>query len=376
VYNALIFLVLSCPCALVISIPLGFFGGIGAASRKGILVKGANYLEGLNKLGTVVWDKTGTLTQGIFRVTGVDAAEGFTREALLRSAAMAESRSNHPIALSIRAAAPEPQDPSEVEAYTEHSGRGVSAIIQQQTILVGNEAFLREQGIEHGTTDTGDTRIHVGIDGAYAGSILIGDTLKEGSIRTVAALHQQGIEQYLLSGDSQGTAAAYARRAGIERVLAPLLPQEKVSRLEDIKAGARPGEMVGFVGDGINDAPVLARADIGIAMGGLGSDAAIEAADVVLMRDQPEKLLEVRRIARRTRRIVWQNIVLALGIKLLVLGLGTMGLATLWEAVFADVGVALLAVLNSLRVMRGNGKAPEEAERAARPSQTAEQPLW
>ena len=373
VYNALIFLVISCPCALVISIPLGFFGGIGAASREGILVKGANYLEGLNKLGTVVWDKTGTLTEGIFQVTRVEAAKGHTRKALLRSAALAESHSNHPIALSIRRAVPETETSPDIWEYTEHSGRGVSAVIENQSILVGNEAFMREQGIEHSQDGDDDTLIHVGIDGSYAGSIRIGDALKDGSARTVAALHEQGIKQYLLSGDSHGAASAYARRLGIERALAPLLPQEKVSQLERIKAEAKPGELVAFVGDGINDAPVLARADIGIAMGGLGSDAAIEAADVVLMRDQPEKLLRVRRIARRTRGIVWQNIVLALSIKLLVLGLGTMGLATLWEAVFADVGVALLAVLNSLRVMRGNGASSENSATAASTTRTAEQ---
>ncbi|MCF8086287.1 MAG: heavy metal translocating P-type ATPase [Desulfohalobiaceae bacterium] len=372
VYNALIFLVISCPCALVISIPLGFFGGIGAASREGILVKGANYLEGLNKLGTVVWDKTGTLTEGVFQVTRVEASNGYSREKLLRSAALAESHSNHPIALSIRRAVPKTGTSPDIGEYTEHSGRGVSAVIEEQSILVGNDAFMREQGIEHSRGGGDDTLIHVGIDGSYAGSILIGDALKDGSVRTVAALHEQGIKQYLLSGDSHGAANAYARRLGIDQALAPLLPQEKVSQLERIKAEAKPGELVAFVGDGINDAPVLARADIGIAMGGLGSDAAIEAADVVLMRDQPEKLLRVRHIARRTRSIVWQNIVLALSIKLLVLGLGTMGLATLWEAVFADVGVALLAVLNSLRVMRGNGASSENSATAST-TRTAEQ---
>jgi Cd2+/Zn2+-exporting ATPase len=375
VYNALIFLVISCPCALVISIPLGFFGGIGAASREGILIKGANYLEGLNKLGTVVWDKTGTLTEGIFCVTGVTTADGFSREALLQSAARAESHSNHPIALSIRRAVPEPGDPPQAGDYTEHSGRGVSAVMERRTVVVGNDAFMREQGIEHSEGDSEDTRIHVGIDGSYAGSIQIGDALKESSVRTVNGLHEQGIRQYLLSGDSRRTADMYARRLGIHCALAPLLPQEKVSNLERIKSEAAPGRLVAFVGDGINDAPVLARADIGIAMGGLGSDAAIEAADVVLMRDQPEKLLRVRQIARRTRRIVWQNIVLALSIKIFILGLGTMGLATLWEAVFADVGVALLAVLNSLRVMRGSRNRSRVGAGTAHSPHAAEQPV-
>ena len=375
VYNALIFLVISCPCALVVSIPLGFFGGIGTASREGILVKGANYLEGLNKLGTVVWDKTGTLTQGVFQVTGVTTADGYTREALLQSAAQAESHSNHPIALSIRRAVPEPGAVTEQGEYTEHSGRGVSATVGRSTVLVGNDAFMREQGIEHTGSGSEDTTIHVGIDGSFAGSILIGDALKDGSARTVSALHEQGIRQYLLSGDSRSTTDAYARRLGIDQALAPLLPQDKVSQLERIKSEAAPGELVAFVGDGINDAPVLARADIGIAMGGLGSDAAIEAADVVLMRDQPEKLLGVRRIAKRTRMIVWQNIALALGIKLFILGLGTMGLATMWEAVFADVGVALLAVLNSLRVMSSWGERSGEAARATGHSNPAEQPV-
>ncbi len=373
VYNALIFLVISCPCALVVSIPLGFFGGIGAASREGILVKGANYLEGLNKLGTVVWDKTGTLTQGVFQVTGVTTADGHTREGLLQSAARAESHSNHPIALSIRRAVPETGAVTEPGEYTEHSGRGVSATVGHSTVLVGNDAFMHEQGIEHNSGDSEDTAIHVGIDGFYAGSILIGDALKDGSARTVSALHEQGIRQYLLSGDSRSATNAYARRLGIDRALAPLLPQEKVSQLERIKSEAAPGELVAFVGDGINDAPVLARADIGIAMGGLGSDAAIEAADVVLMRDQPEKLLGVCHIARRTRMIVWQNIVLALGIKLFILGLGTMGLATMWEAVFADVGVALLAVLNSLRVLRGSRASSSNPATAASTTRTAEQ---
>ena len=373
VYNALIFLVISCPCALVVSIPLGFFGGIGAASREGILVKGANYLEGLNKLGTVAWDKTGTLTEGVFQVTGVTTADGYSREDLLQSAAQAESHSNHPIALSIRRAVPETEVVTEPGQYTEHSGRGVSATVGRNNVLVGNDAFMREQGIEHNNAGSNDTAIHVGIDGSYAGSILIGDALKDGSARTVSALHDQGVRQYLLSGDSRNTTDAYARRLGIDRALAPLLPQEKVFQLERIKSEAAPGELVAFVGDGINDAPVLARADIGIAMGGLGSDAAIEAADVVLMRDQPEKLLEVRHIARRTRMIVWQNIVLALAIKLFILGLGTMGLATMWEAVFADVGVALLAVLNSLRVLRGTGASSRDTAIAPSSTRTAKQ---
>ncbi len=365
VYNALIFLVISCPCALVISIPLGFFGGIGAASRQGILVKGANYLEGLNKLGSVVWDKTGTLTQGVFQVTEVEAARGYTRRELLHTAAMAESHSSHPIALSIRREMPETEGGPEGEEYTEHSGRGISARVGERAVLVGNEAFMREQGIVPAEKSDDRSAVHVGIDGVYAGSITVGDALKDGSGPTVAVLHEQGIKQYLLSGDSHSAASAYARRLGIEEVRAPLLPQEKVAELERIKRAAQPGELVAFVGDGINDAPVLARADIGIAMGGLGSDAAIEAADVVLMRDQPEKLLTVRRIARTTRRIVWENIFLALSVKLLVLGLGTMGLATMWEAVFADVGVALLAVLNSLRVLRGGRSEEAEAPPAA-----------
>ena len=375
VYNALIFLVISCPCALVISIPLGFFGGIGASSREGILVKGANYLEGLNKLGSVVWDKTGTLTEGVFEVTSVETADGYTRQDLLRSAALAESHSNHPIALSIRREVPEIKDSGEAAQYTEHSGKGVSALIGKNTVLVGNEAFMREQGIEHSYRDGEGTAIHVGIDGSYAGTILIGDALKDGSGRTVAALHEQGIKQYLLSGDSRSTAETYARRLGIDQTLAPLLPQEKVAQLEKIKGETAPGRMVAFVGDGINDAPVLARADIGIAMGGLGSDAAIEAADVVLMRDQPEKLLRVRQIARKTRRIVWENIILALSIKVFILGLGAMGLATMWEAVFADVGVALLAVLNSLRVMRGNRDHSRDAATTTRSAKAAEQPV-
>ncbi len=352
-YNALVFLVISCPCALVISIPLGFFGGIGAASREGILVKGANFLEGLNKVGAIVWDKTGTLTRGAFQVTAVQPVNGFSREEVLRAAAKTEAFSTHPVALSICQAFSQEKPTQKPDDYTEYPGRGVAATIEGKTVLVGNEQFMLEHGAQPLPPSGPYSAAHVLIDGTYAGAIQVSDSLRSGTLSTVRSLKKQGIEQYLLSGDSEEAVNEYARKLGMDRAYSGLLPQDKVDRLESIQDEAGPGSRVLFVGDGINDAPVLARADIGVAMGGLGSDAAIEAADVVLMQDQPESVLQARQIARKTRFIVWQNIFLALGVKSFFLTLGAMGMATMWEAVFADVGVALLAVLNSIRVISG-----------------------
>jgi Cd2+/Zn2+-exporting ATPase len=353
IYQGLIFLVISCPCALVISIPLGFFGGIGAASRQGILVKGANYLEGLNRIAALVWDKTGTLTQGVFEVTAVHSADGFSREEILHTAALAEAYSSHPIAGSIRKAFPGELDLGSIASYEEHSGRGVEASISGRSVLAGNELLLRERGIEAPDLSLEGSLIHVAVDGAYAGSIAISDRIKEGSARTVTELRQRGLRnQYMLSGDTHRASRAVGDRLKLSGVFAELLPEDKVTTFEEILARHKANGLVAYVGDGINDAPVLSRADIGVAMGGLGSDAAIEAADVVLMEDRPEKLLKALDVAGRTRLIVWQNILLALGIKGCILLLGTMGLATMWEAVFADVGTALLAILNSLRVLR------------------------
>ena len=353
IYQGLIFLVISCPCALVISIPLGFFGGIGAASRQGILVKGANYLEGLNRIAALVWDKTGTLTQGVFEVAAVHSADGFSQEEVLHTAALAEAYSSHPIAGSIRKAFPGELDLGSIASYEEHSGRGVEASIRGRSVLAGNELLLRERGIDTPSLSLEGSVIHVAVDGTYAGSIAISDRIKEESSQAVTQLRERGIRnQYMLSGDTHLASRAVGERLKLSGVFAELLPEDKVAKLEDILEKHKADGLVVYVGDGINDAPVLSRADIGVAMGGLGSDAAIEAADVVLMEDRPEKLVQALEVAGRTRRIVWQNILLALGIKGCILLLGAMGLATMWEAVFADVGTALLAILNSLRVLR------------------------
>ncbi len=351
-YRALIFLVVSCPCALVVSIPLGFFGGIGAASRQGILIKGSNYLEALNAVDTVVFDKTGTLTEGVFRVQEVVPQEDLSADAVLAAAALAESYSNHPIARSILAAYGQTPDHSRVEEYAELPGLGVRLMAEGREIRVGNRELLAQAGIDVVTPDTAGTVVQVAVGGRYAGYIRIADTLRPEAAGTIAALRRLGVRQtVLLTGDSQAAGRQVADALGLDAVYAGLLPEGKVAALERLAAAQQPGRKTVFVGDGINDAPVLARADIGVAMGALGSAAAIEAADVVLMTDALGKLPDAIRIARRTRMIVWQNIVLALGVKGLVLLLGAGGLATMWEAVFADVGVALLAVLNAMRVM-------------------------
>jgi len=357
IYRGLIFLVVSCPCALVISIPLGFFGGIGAASRQGILVKGGNFLEGLNRLGTVVWDKTGTLTRGRFTVAELRPEQRVGRDELIHAAAVAESRSSHPLAASVRVAHPL-DHPPEVEEATETPGQGVAVTSGSSVYAAGNERFMQSRSIPVTSSGLSGTVIHVAKDDRYLGALVISDEAKPGAAEAVQGLRRAGISrQIMLTGDNASIAGSVARSLGLDGFSAGLLPQDKVRELEGIMAANGSGRKTAFIGDGINDAPVLARADIGIAMGGLGSDAALEAADVVLMEDEPEKLLTAVQVAGRTRSIVWQNIALALGVKLCVLGLGVLGLATMWQAVFADVGVALLAILNALRInfIRGTG---------------------
>lgn len=353
VYRALIFLVISCPCALVVSIPLGFFGGIGAASKAGVLVKGSNYLEALNQVKYAVFDKTGTLTKGSFEVTEIKPAEGFTKESLLEAAAYAELHSQHPIAESVRKAYGKLLSSDAIESYEEISGHGIFAKVNGTEILAGNKKLMEREQIKGVPVLNAGTIVHIAVDQRYAGAIIIADEVKEDAAQAIADLKSFGIRQtVMLTGDSKQTGEAVGKQLGIDEVYAELLPQDKVARVEALEAKLSPNEKLIFVGDGINDTPVLARADIGAAMGGLGSDAAVEAADVVLMTDQPSKIAEAIRIAKRTRRIVWQNIGFALGVKAIFLILGAFGIATMWEAVFSDVGVTLLAVANAMRVMR------------------------
>ncbi len=353
VYRALLFLVVSCPCALVISIPLGFFAGIGTASRKGILVKGGNYLEALNGINTVVFDKTGTLTKGVFKATEFAVYNGFSRFELLEYAAIAEAHSDHPIAKSIKEAYGKNIDLAKIVSYEQIPGYGVKASVGGLEILAGNDRLLHRSGnIEHDTCGIQGTVVHVAVNNIYAGYIIISDEVREDAARTISALRELGeIRIAMLTGDSELSAGSIAGKLGIDEYYAGLLPEEKLERLKAIKESSYKSRLV-FVGDGINDAPVLAMADIGVAMGGLGSDAAIEASDIVLMTDEPYKLVEAVKTAGKTRSIVWQNIIFAMGVKLIVLVLGAGGIATMWEAVFADVGVTLIAVFNALRVLR------------------------
>ncbi|NLT94908.1 MAG: cadmium-translocating P-type ATPase [Clostridia bacterium] len=352
-YRALIFLVISCPCALVISIPLSFFGGIGGASRNGILVKGGNFLEALKDVSTVVFDKTGTLTKGVFKVTEVKPSPGFSQEKLLEYAALAEAYSNHPIAKSISQAYGKEIDKALIKTYEEMAGLGVKVICQGHEILAGNNKLLKIRGLASQYEQEAETVVHIIVDGVYAGSILISDEIKKDAVDTIKKLREMGIEKIvMLTGDNGQVAKKVAGVLGVDRFFAELLPENKIEKLEALIKEKNRDEKLVFVGDGINDAPVLARADIGIAMGGLGSDAAIEAADVVLMTDEPGKLVTAIKIAKRTNAIVRQNIIFSLGVKFLVLILGALGLASMWAAVFADVGVALLAVLNAMRVMQ------------------------
>ncbi|MEG2338603.1 MAG: heavy metal translocating P-type ATPase [Clostridium sp.] len=351
IYRGLIFLVVSCPCALVISIPLSYFGGIGGASKKGILVKGSNYLDALKDIDMIVFDKTGTLTKGIFKVTDVVPRNGFDTDEILRLCAYAESNSNHPISKSIVEYFGHVIDKNIVENYAEISGKGIKCTVKGKEILAGNKKLLEDNNVHIGEIDFVGTAVLVAISGKFAGYILINDEIKEDTIDGIKSIKDMGIkETTMLTGDNKKVADKIAKDIGIDHVYAELLPQNKVEIFEKISKGRRAA----FVGDGINDAPVLARADVGIAMGGLGSDAAIEAADIVIMTDEISKVAEAIKISKLTSNIVMQNIILALAVKGLVLALGTVGLATMWEAVFADVGVTLLAVLNSMRVLKGS----------------------
>ena len=353
IYRALILLVISCPCALVISIPLGYFGGIGGAARNGILIKGSTYLDTLTGVGMVVFDKTGTLTRGVFKVTAIVPHNGFSQEELLRLAAEAESHSNHPIAQSIVEAYGQKIDLSIVKDYHEISGNGITARINGYAVMVGNDRLLHAEGIDHDNCYVPGTAVHVAVDGRYAGYIVISDEIKRDASEAVRELKKLGVKQVvMLTGDSREVASDIARQVGVDRFLAELLPEDKVTALEELENSfAGKGKIV-FVGDGINDAPAIARADVGVAMGGLGSDAAIETADVVIMTDAPSKLPQAIEVARKTRSIVWQNIAMAFAVKGIFIALGVAGVATIWEAVFADVGVALLAILNATRAMR------------------------
>ena len=352
VYRALTFLVISCPCALVISIPLSFFGGIGGASACGILVKGSTYLEELARTGIVVFDKTGTLTQGTFKVVGIHPENGVTGDALVEAAALAESWSKHPISLSIRNAYGKDIDPSRVTDVQELGGHGVTAKVDGKTVAAGNARLMAKLGLTVPESTEPGTIVHVAMEGRDAGYLLIADVVKPHSAAAIRGLKQAGVRKtVMLTGDAEPVAKAVSAELGLDEYHAGLLPGDKVDQIETLLAAKQPKENLAFVGDGINDAPVLSRADVGIAMGALGSDAAIEAADVVLMDDDPAKIALAMRIARRTLRIVYQNIVFALAIKFACLVLGALGLASMWTAIFADVGVMVLAVLNATRAL-------------------------
>jgi Cd2+/Zn2+-exporting ATPase len=352
VYRALVLLVISCPCGLVISIPLGYFGGVGGAAKRGILVKGSTFLDALTAVKTVVFDKTGTLTHGVFKVTQVVTKNGFAESELLTLAAKAESHSSHPVAQSIREAYGQSIDDAEVTDYEEIAGHGIRAKVNYQIVLAGNDRLLHRENIDHDTCNVEGTVVHLAVDQRYAGYILIADELKDDAVQAIRDLKRVGVEQtVMLTGDSQAVAQKVAQQLGLDSYRAELLPEDKVDAIEQLLRRSQKGKVV-FVGDGINDAPVIARADVGMAMGGLGSDAAIETADVVIMTDAPSKVAEAIQVARKTRAIVVQNIVLAMAVKGLFIFLGTLGVATLWEAVFADVGVALAAILNATRVLK------------------------
>ncbi len=356
VEKALIFLVVSCPCALVISVPLSFFGGIGGASRQGILVKGGNYLEVLAQTELVVFDKTGTLTKGVFNVTAIHP-EQYSESALLELAALAESYSDHPISRSLKEAYGKELDASRIGQVEELSGRGVRAQVDGKTVCAGNDKLMEEIGVKWHPCHRVGTTVHVAVEGVYAGHIVISDEVKPDAKEAIAALKAQGIkETVMLTGDAKAVGESVARDLGLDRVYTQLLPGDKVEKVEELLREKSPKGKLVFVGDGINDAPVLSRADIGIAMGALGSDAAIEAADVVLMDDKPSKIAKAMEISRRTLRIVRQNIVFALGVKVLVLLLTPFGLANMWEAVFADVGVTVIAVINASRALQAGRK--------------------
>ena len=352
VYRALTFLVISCPCALVISIPLSFFAGIGGASKEGVLIKGSNYLETLSQVKTVVFDKTGTLTQGVFEVSGVHHSE-MENEKLLEYAALAECASSHPISKSLQRASGKAIDRDRVRDIQEISGKGVSAVVDGHAVLAGNDKLMALRGIPFIDCHSVGTIIHIAIDGQYAGHIVISDVVKPHAKEAIERLRHAGVEKtVMLTGDSRRVADQVARALGVDEVHSELLPADKVAQVEKLLAGNSGKDKLAFVGDGINDAPVLSRADIGIAMGAMGSDAAIEAADVVLMDDDPLKIAKAIRISRKCIGIVYQNIVFALAVKFACLALGALGLANMWAAIFADVGVMVLAVLNAIRALR------------------------
>jgi Cd2+/Zn2+-exporting ATPase len=355
--RALVFLVVSCPCALVISIPLSFFGGIGGASRQGILIKGGGYLSALNDVGTVVFDKTGTLTKGQFAVSEVLCENGITRGELLYYAAAAESNSSHPIAKSIMNAYEGEIVLTDIAGYEEIPGKGTSARIRGKSVLAGNARFLEGNGVVIRAVNAAGTAVYIALDGVYSGCIIIADEVKPDAKQAMEELRNTGLRRLvMLSGDNRATAEKIGGELGLDAVYPELLPHQKVRQLELLRGELPPGKKLAFVGDGINDAPALALSDIGIAMGGLGSDAAIEAADIVLMTDEPLKLVNAMKIAKKTKSIVWQNIIFALAVKAVILVIGALGIATMWEAVFGDVGVALIAVFNAMRAMkRGYG---------------------
>ena len=356
ILRGLTFLVVSCPCALVISVPLSFFGGIGGASKIGVLVKGSNYLEALSEVDTVVFDKTGTLTKGEFKVVATHPEAPFTEEALLELAAHAEAFSDHPIAISVREAYAGALDPKRVSDSGNEAGHGVTATIDGKKVLVGNDKLMAQAGVVAPACETVGTILHVAVDGAYAGHIVIADVVKDDAASAIAELKAAGIRRtVMLTGDREEVAADVATKLGLSEYHAQLLPADKVERVEGLLASEDAKHKLAFVGDGINDAPVLTRADVGIAMGAMGSDAAIEAADIVLMDDKPSNIARAIRVARKTMGIVWQNIVFALGVKLIILVLAALGLANMWLAVFGDVGVAIIAILNAMRAMNVEG---------------------
>ena len=356
ILRGLTFLVVSCPCALVISVPLSFFGGIGGASKLGVLVKGSNYLEALAKVDTVVFDKTGTLTNGTFNVVAVHTEHDIDPDYLLSYAAHAESYSDHPIALSVKEAYSGKIDQERIHDVREEAGHGVAAVIDEHVVLVGNDKLMNANGMDYHDCELTGTILHVSIDGRYAGHIVIADVVKEDAAEAITRLHAAGVRKtVMLTGDRAEVARAVSKQLGIDEFHAQLLPADKIAQVERLLSEEADGANLAFVGDGINDAPVLTRADVGIAMGAMGSDAAIEAADVVLMDDKPSNISRAIGLARRTMRIVWQNIVFALGVKLAVLVLAAVGIANMWLAVFADVGVAILAILNAMRCMNVKG---------------------
>ncbi|WP_111921610.1 heavy metal translocating P-type ATPase, partial [Clostridium cochlearium] len=353
IYRALVFLVISCPCALVVSIPLGFFGGIGAASRNGILIKGGNYLEALQNVEIAVFDKTGTLTEGVFEVSQVKTHKDIKEDELIRLASLGESFSNHPIAKSIVNYYGKDIDKQEIKEYEEISGHGIRALLDEGELLVGNHKLMELKEVNYEKTKDFGTVVYVALNKNYLGYIIISDRIKEDSKKTIKELKNMGVKKtVMLTGDNKSAGERIGKELALDEVHTDLLPENKIEELEKLFSQKSLGGKLVFVGDGVNDAPVLARADIGIAMGGLGSDAAIEASDIVIMEDNPFKIIKGIEIAKKTKKIVWQNIIFSLGVKFVVLTLGALGFANMWAAVFADVGVTLIAVLNSMRTLK------------------------